>query len=460
MPDYNPAVALGIKPPENDLSRTFNTIANIQQSQAHTGLYNLQALQEARRFNALNEAADAYRNNQDPVARYLSAGGDPAGANMLQNIFAGQREMAQTPGGIRPSAYRELTGAAKSRAEIGEIGARTQDIRYNQASRLAGGVLPNPSDDQAWSEFVHAHSAAVGGTRLQEQQALMIKDPARRAQIAQAHSMQGVSPNEVNMPREFDPSKTVTTLGRTIAGGGGATSPGGAVSGAGAPIVQGMMPRERAGEAAMGGQDAKYTEAVTTKSQTARGVNTTLGNMARDAEDLPVGRGMTGVAEGRAWLQSVYDNNVLGSKSWMPAPDKNATAAYDSLVKNSGQLTRQALMQTHERAAMAYTMIQKQLPNIETSRGGMGRLVAEWGGLNDDDIYKQQVMAQRPVAGRSDRFEAEWNKNVNPVTFMLNRLSKEDRAAVIAGLKKTDQGQQVLADVTSTIKYLHDNGIK
>lgn len=455
MPDYNSAVALGIKPPENDLSKTFNTIANIQQSQAHTGLYNLQALQEARRFNALNEAAAAYRAGQDPVASYLSAGGDPAGANVLQNVFAGQRAMAQTPGGLMPGAYEQIQGAREKAAQTAKIGVETQDTRYNMASRLAGGVLPDPTNDQAWSEFVHAHSAAVGGSRLQEQQALKITDPNQRLQIAQSHSGQGVSPNEINRPVEYDPGKSITTPGRLMTAGG-------AVGGGGAPapIVQGMMPRERAGEAAMGGQDAKYTEAVTTKSQTARSVNTTLGNMARDAEDLPVGRGMTSVAEGRAWLQSVYDNNVLGAKSWMPAPDKNATAAYDSLVKNSGQLTRQALMQTHERAAMAYTMIQKQLPNIETSRGGMNRLVAEWGGLNDDDIYKQQVMANRPVAGRSDRFEAEWNKNVNPVTFMLNRLNKEDRATVIAGLKKSEQGQKVLEDVNSTIQFLHANGIK
>jgi hypothetical protein len=66
--------------------------------------------------------------------------------------------------------------------------------------------------------------------------------------------------------------------------------------------------------------------------------------------------------------------------------------------------------------------------------------VPEWQGLNDSKIAKQQVMAQSPVAGRSDKFEAEWNKNVDPTYFIMNRLSGDKRDQIVSDLQKTEEG--------------------
>ena len=62
------------------------------------------------------------------------------------------------------------------------------------------------------------------------------------------------------------------------------------------------------------------------------------------------------------------------------------------------------------------------------------------------------------LQGRSDQFESEWNKNVNPVAFMLNRMNKEDRSRVIQGLAGSDQGRQTLTDIKRTYDYLHAQG--
>lgn len=502
MPDINNSLALQVNPNPINLNQTLGTISSLQQAQALIGLRDIQTQQAQRQYNALQAAAEAYRGKSDPVGAYLSAGGDPTGASTLQNVYAGQRAMAVTPGGLLPDAYSHLTSAGKNIAETQKVGVDTASAGSDFGAKIAQGVLADPSNDAVWRNAVEQHYKTFGGPELEKQQLLGLKDPAKRLDIAKAYAAQGVPSGTFGAPHGIGPTESVTTPGASYAVPQGApvstNRPGGAlpssprmmgddeavrqglysptpeqikrgVTGPAAPNRQvanrfgEMQPayslRGAHAEEAAGNNDAKYSQTVVGNATNARNANYTLDAIGRDAALLPVGRGMTQVAEGRAWLQSVYDN-VPGAKEIMKDPGQDATAAYDSLVKNSGQLTRQALVQTGERAAMAYDMIQKQLPNIETSRGGMQRVVAEWQGLNDDALTKQQVMAKTPMAGRSDAFEAEWNKNVNPVAFMLQRMSPDDRKHVMEGLKKTPGGQQVLQDVQTTLNYLASKGIR
>lgn len=473
MAEINNALALQVQPNQMDFGKTFTTLAQLQMAQAHANLYGLQAQQQQRQL----QGYAVLQQTGDPEAA-VRAGLDPNVGNTYQNMHFNALAAAQTPGGIQPSAYEALTGAGKNLAA-------TKNEKAGLGAKIAGSVIAAPDNDTVWREAVNQHYDTFGGPTLERQKLLAIKDPNQRLQIAKAYSAGGTSPDEMNKPMTYQPGVTLTTPARelqgTAAGGGTASTDNRGIpnltSGnvtvgppvnapvqqptqpiAPQPLRQGMGPRELKAEEGQGGEDVKYGAAVTTAAQAARGVNATLGNMVRDAANLPVGRGMTSVNEGRAWLQSMYDNNVLGAKSWMPNPGTDATAAYDSMVKNSGQLTRQALMQTHERAAIAYDMIQRQLPSVETSRGGLGHVAAEWMGLNDDAIAKQSVMSSKPVAGRSDKFEAEWNKNVNPVAFMVARMSPQDRATVIQGLNKTEGGRQILADIKKTDAYLAQQG--
>jgi hypothetical protein len=164
-------------------------------------------------------------------------------------------------------------------------------------------------------------------------------------------------------------------------------------------------------------------------------------------------------ASGRAFLQSVYDNNILGLRTaGMSDPGRDATAAYQSMVKNAGILTRQAVVQTHERAALAMTMVQKSLPSSEMSPQGFDLVTSEMQGLNDFKLAKEQGMNKTPVGGRSDKFNAEWNKNVDPTYFILHRMQPADQDKVLSDLQKTDEGRRVLRQWQQTDAYLKNAG--
>ena len=63
MPDYNPAIAAQIQPPQApaqpNFGQTLSTVADFQRAQAATQLSQLQALQAQRKYNGLLAASQA-----------------------------------------------------------------------------------------------------------------------------------------------------------------------------------------------------------------------------------------------------------------------------------------------------------------------------------------------------------------------------------------------------------------
>lgn len=296
MPDFNPAIAAQVNPNPINLGSTVNTLSQLNEVQARTGLLNLQAAQQQRQYNALQAAAQAYRENHDPTASYLAAGGDPAGANSLQGLFANQRAMAQTPGGITPQAYEQTTGAQRNIAETGQIGANTQKTNAEVASKIAGGVIADPSNDQTWQEAVNKHYDTFGGPQLERQQLLAVKDPAQRARIAQAYSGQGVSPDEMNKVTAINPGESYNTPARMFAGT--ATGQGGA------PLVQGLSPQQKETQTQTAAKTIDYLQGEGNKSYS--NAQTLLGSldvMQHDVETL-----------GPSWLGSGADTKASAVK--------------------------------------------------------------------------------------------------------------------------------------------------
>jgi hypothetical protein len=458
LPDYNPAVAAGIEVPQNNFASTLGTIANLQEKQAQTGLYTLQAAQQQRQYNGLMAVAEAWRSGKDPVSVGASYGLDPGMLNQYQTLEA-NRQFMQSHNNMLPSALeatasasRNFAGAANERAQLAGIqseneikaaGAQEAQRKTLAARSIDLGNNPSPENAQDMLNDHSMHMTALNRGRLQA--AVQNKDTdAIRGMAADMQAAIMTPEERAKFVQPGTPAQPATQAQPAV------------------PTQPTTLTTQRgaAAQQAAGAADVDYTKKTTEAATTARQVNTTLGNISRDAENIPVGRGMAETNEGRAWLQSVYDNNILGAKSWMPDPGKDATASYDSLLKNSGQLTRQALMQTHERAAVAYSLIQTQLPGPDTSRAGLKRVVAEWQGVNDDQDYKQRVMAKTPLAGRSDQFEADWNSNVNPLAFMLHRMDPATRSQVIDGLRQTPEGKQTLAEVQNTFNYLKKYGIQ
>jgi len=455
MPDYNPAIATSMPPQQLNLAPTLEAASNLQLNQQRAGLLQLQQLQASREYNALQAASQAYRAGEAPDKAYLAAGGgDPQRASQFQNLQATGRAISETPGNIMPEQASQLASMREHNATTANLAETNKQLQLKTlqekaatSSQISKSLYANPTQENYDAALADAQAGHISPPRLAQLNAAK-GNPTAMKQWASDLIAQTQSMDLHNVPSGEGVTSPLTNMSQNNP----APAPGMA-QGSGIPTAP-LSPRALAAERAAGNKDAEYSDKLAEDAKTARSVNYTLDNISRDAENLPVGRGMAGVAEGRAWLQSVYDN-VPAAKNFMSDPGKDATAAYDSLLKNSGQLTRQALMQTHERAAVAYNMIQKQLPSVDTSRGGLQHVVAEWQGMNDDSQAKQQVMSNRPVAGRSDKFEAEWNQNVNPVAFMLARLNPDDRTKVIKGLSSSPQGKQVLSDIKNTYAYIH-----
>jgi len=440
MPDYNPAIATSMPPQQLNLAPTLEAASNLQINQQRAGLLQVQQMAATREYNALQAADQAGRAGEDMGKAYLqNGGGDPSRAQQFQTFQASGRAISETPGNVTPEAYGQLMSARRTNQETANLAETNKQLQLGTlqkkaeaSSQISKSLYANPTQENYDAALSDAQAGHISPQRIAQLKAAKGNPTAMRQWasdlIAQTQSM-----DLHNVPSGEGVTSPLTNMSQNNPAPAPGTAQGGGIPNA--P----MQPRALAAERAVVDQDAKYTAEANTAASTARSVNYTLDNISRDAENLPVGRGMAGVAEGRAWLQSVYDN-VPAAKNFMSDPGKDATAAYDSLLKNSGQLTRQALMQTHERAAVAYNMIQKQLPSVDTSRGGLQHVVAEWQGMNDDSQLKQQVMSNRPVAGRSDKFEAEWNQNVNPVAFMLARLNPDDRTKVIKGLSSSTSG--------------------
>ncbi len=211
--DINNSLAMQVNSAPIDLKSTLGTLSQIQLSQAHAGLYGLQAQQESRKLNAL----EYLKQNPTDYMGYIQQGGDPSVGQTLQTMGANERGYGATPGGLAPNQYGELASAGEKIAQTKKIGAETQGIGIEQGAKIAQGVLADPSNDSVWQKAVDQHYQTFGGSELEKQQLLGVKDPAKRADIAKAYAAQGVSPNTYGTPHNVPKTDAVMTPGSNYA---------------------------------------------------------------------------------------------------------------------------------------------------------------------------------------------------------------------------------------------------
>lgn len=154
MPDYNPAVALGVQPPQNDLPNTLGTISRLQEQQAQTQLYTLQGLQQERRYNALRQMGDYYNRTGDATGAAkvgIGLGLEPEMATQMATFGATQRGISAAHG-MLPAAQEQLAGAAaqsaraaNERAQLGGNLAETDIKIKNGAAQTANAFIANPN---------------------------------------------------------------------------------------------------------------------------------------------------------------------------------------------------------------------------------------------------------------------------------------------------------------------------
>lgn len=485
MPENN-EVALGVNANPINLSSTLGTLSQIQLSQAHAGLYGLQAQQEARKLAGL-----AYlKDNPTDYLGAIQQGLDPAVGSTLQTMGANERGYAATPGGLAPAQYQDLAGAGEKVAATRKIGAETTNIGTDVGAKIAQGVIADPSNDSVWQSAVDQHYQTFGGPTLERQQLLGVKDPAQRLQIAKAYAAQGVAPSTFGTPHNVPPTDAVTTPGASYGTPQAPTNrPGGPVpsspkimgddeavkSGLYSPtpeqqargvvqtpnsrVAQGFgvaQPALTVGQAkeneGYGTEMAKALPALTEKANNSRQANFTLDQMRQESQSWDMGKGGTALATAQQYMKPFA--NALGSTVF-----DQPVADFESFQKNTGTLVRQAVKEVSPRAAVQeFQLIQNQLPSANMSRQGFNQIVNQFQAVNDFNIAKAQAgQAWRDSHGTMDKFETEWNKNVTPSAFLVSRLPPEQLGALKANLERTPEGRTTLGSINRQLQWASDN---
>jgi hypothetical protein len=140
-----------------------------------------------------------------------------------------------------------------------------------------------------------------------------------------------------------------------------------------------------------------------------------------------------------------------------------SAASYESFIKDGGMLTRsqaQALSSgkvgVQELQNVAGTM-----PGEENTSRGLDRTLAQIQGLSDYRLQKQAAMTDYmgKHAQSNDGFEAQFNKNVSPYTYMYMRMSDQDRADIRNQLSSTSGGRSDLQRMNAQIDYIKSNNL-
>jgi len=477
MPEINNSLAAQVNANPIDLKGTLGTISQIELAQAHAGLYGLQAQQEARKLAGL-----AYlKTNPTDYTGAIQRGLDPSVGSTLQTMGERDRSMSQTPGGILPASYSELTKGFENRAQTAKIGVETDTIAQGNKARIAQGYLSNPTDETWQSGIARAKANGYINT-MEEQQLLNVRDPTQRANAARSWIGAGVSPSEYTAPHNVEPTAGVTTRGGMLAppvanpaapqGGGMVGGPGerilggGIVSDNGVPMPNqqvasrfgnlppAMSPGQKAENTAYGEQLAKVLPVLGEKADQSRQANFTLDQMRRESETWNMGKGGTALMTAQQYLKPIA--NALGSDA-LDRP----VADFESFQKNTGTLVRQAVKEVSSRAAVQeFQLIQSQLPSADMSRKGFNQIADQFQAVNDFNIAKHQAgQAWRDATGSMNKFEAEWNKNITPAAFLVSRLPPDQLGALRENLQRTPEGRSTLRSIKSQLQWAHDHNL-
>lgn len=245
MAEINNSLALQAAGSPLNLQSTLSSIAQIDLAKAHAGLYGLQQQQEARKLQGL----EYLKVNPTDYMGAIQRGLDPSVGSTLQTIGERDRQYQTNPQRLSTESTQQLTAAGKNIAETGKAQAETRGIGIEQYAKLAQGVIADPSNDGIWRAAVSRHYETNGGSALEKEQLLGIKDPAQRMRIAKAYAAQGVAPSTFGAPHTKNPTDMTITPSDSYAvpqpGGRGPLPPpgqqGGMIGAPGERIIGGAV---------------------------------------------------------------------------------------------------------------------------------------------------------------------------------------------------------------------------
>jgi muramidase (phage lysozyme) len=213
-----------------------------------------------------------------------------------------------------------------------------------------------------------------------------------------------------------------------------------------------------AGQTGIAQKNADTYEQVQKEAASANEARTQATFMRQEAPNF-----YTGV--GAAYNQDL--NKVLLAMN-PDNPDRaNKVASYETFIKDAGILVRSQAQAASQGGAgvQELKLIGSQMPSEDTSQRGLDRVLAQIQGLSDYRLVKQTAQDQyvnQPGRGGWDNngFEAQFNKNISPYTFMYMRMSDQDKQGIRDELSKTKAGQSELQRLSDQIGYINQNGLR
>lgn len=138
-------------------------------------------------------------------------------------------------------------------------------------------------------------------------------------------------------------------------------------------------------------------------------------------------------------------------------------ATYTDFVKGAGTLLRTAVHDVSSRAAVQeYNLISSTLPHPTTLSQGFNQVADQWQGVNDFRIAKQRFAQQ--YQGHPQDFNVDFNGQVSPVSFMLNRMSLTPEGQVnlttmLGDMQKTAEGRAAAQHMLHQYSFAKSKGL-
>ena len=238
--------------------------------------------------------------------------------------------------------------------------------------------------------------------------------------------------------------------GRTGPSGAGASSSGVGQAAAPPPTLEHFMVER--------GKDlAEQYQKIDADAASAKEGNYLFDNLRNDSQTWQMGKFADWEGEGRAWLSAVAHQFNLPFEGDKPLAD------YQAFLKSAGSLLRTAVHDVSSRAAVQeYNLIGQTLPQPTTSSQAFGQIADQWQGANDFRLAKQRF-AQN-YQGHPQDLNVDFNTNVSPTSFMLNRMSQSqqgqaDMQAMLGRMQTTAEGRQAARHMLSQYRYAKQHGL-
>lgn len=332
----------------------------------------------------------------------------------------------------------------------------TQSMTVDQAMKSSGQEAGNIARAQLPSEL-----AKIGATGAQNRQTQAVAPFNLTPGDSRFVPGQGVvaGPSATGA----GPVSPLSAVGPTSAGPATAAPPfsgsplaaaPAAGSGPGATLIaSGQNPGVVAGQKAQAEQFVKYQGDLADSAAKATASNTDWDQMRNESQTWQQGKFADKIGDAKAYLSSMATQLGIA-----PGQYADQVGDWQAFTKNAGALLRDAAHQVSPRVGVQeMQLVAKSLPSAEMSGQAFGQIADQMQGINDFTLAKNAAAAN--YQGTQPQFEADFNKNVTPLAFVVNRMSPADSLTFSNNLKKTEAGRQEIARIISSMQYADKAGL-